>query len=83
MNTTKIERKEKAIELMKKLDIYKPYIKGFKENDEVCFFEGFGGFWAWQDEELQSKSKEIEKNIIAQFMLLPTNLPNLANYMIF
>lgn len=61
MNTTKIERKEKAIELMKKLDIYKPYIKGFKENDEVCFFEGFGGFWAWQDEELQSKIKEIEE----------------------
>ena len=61
MNTTKIERKEKAIELMKKLDIYKPYIKGFKENNEVCFFEGFGGFWAWQDEELQSKIKEIEE----------------------
>ena len=61
MNTTKIERKEKAIELMKKLDIYKPYIKGFKENDEVCFFEGSGGFWAWQDEELQSKIKEIEE----------------------
>lgn len=61
MNTTKIERKEKAIELMKKLDIYKPYIKGFKENDEVCFFECFGGFWAWQDEELQNKIKEIEE----------------------
>ncbi len=55
MNTTKIERKEKAIELMKKLDIYKPYIKGFKENDEVCFFEDFGGFWAWQNEELKDK----------------------------
>ncbi len=41
MNTTIIERKEKAIELMKKLDIYKPYIKGFKEENEVCFFEGF------------------------------------------
>ena len=46
---------------MKKLDIYKPYIKGFKENDEVCFFEGFGGFWAWQDEELQSKIKKLEE----------------------
>ena len=61
MNTTKIERKEKAIELMKKLGIYKPYIKGFKGNDEVCFFEGFGGFWAWQDEELTSKIKEVEE----------------------
>ena len=61
MNTTLEERKIKAIELMKNLDIYKPYIKGFKENDEVCFFEGFGGFWAWQDEELQSKIKELEE----------------------
>lgn len=61
MNTTLEERKIKALEFMKKLDIYKPYIKGFKENDEVCFFEGFGGFWAWQDEELQSKIKELEE----------------------
>lgn len=60
MNTTLEERKIKALELMKKLDIYKPYIKGFKENNEVCFFEGFGGFWAWQDEELQSKIKKLE-----------------------
>ena len=29
MNTTIEERKEKAIEIMKTLDIYKPYIKGF------------------------------------------------------
>ena len=61
MNTTLEERKIKALELMKKLDIYKPYIKGFKENNEVCFFEGFGGFWTWQDEELQSKIKELEE----------------------
>lgn len=61
MNTTIIERKQKAIEYMKKLDIYKPYIKGFKENDEVCFFEGFAGVWAWQDEELQSKIKKLEE----------------------
>ena len=40
-----IAKKEKAIEIMKKMDIYKPYIKGFRESDKVCFFEGFGGFW--------------------------------------
>ena len=60
MNTTKIERKEKALEIMKQLDIYTPYIKGFKENNEVCFFEGFGGFWAWRDEELQNRIKKLE-----------------------
>lgn len=61
MATTKIERKNKAIELMRKLDIYKPYIKGFDENDHVCFFERFGGFWAYQEPELEAKIKEIEE----------------------
>ena len=34
-NTTKDERKEKALEIMEQLEIYKPYIKGFENNDEV------------------------------------------------
>ena len=33
MNTTIEERKEKAIEIMKKLDIFKDYINGFKQNN--------------------------------------------------
>ncbi len=61
MNTKLEERKIKAIELMKKLDIYKPYIKGFKENNDVCFFESFGGFWAWQEPEIYEKMKQIEE----------------------
>ena len=60
MNTTLEERKEKAIELMKKLNIYKPYIDGFKKNNNVCFYENFGGFWAYQDEELNDKIRQIE-----------------------
>lgn len=60
MNTTKQQRKIKALELMKKLDIYKPYIDGFKDNDYTCFFEGYGGYWTWQDEELENKQKEVE-----------------------
>ena len=37
MNTQlNIAKKEKAIELMKRLDIYKPYIKGFRESDSLC-----------------------------------------------
>ncbi len=59
MKTT-ITKKEKAIEIMKKMDIYKPYIKGFKENDQVCFFEQFGGFWIDQEPELYAKMKAIE-----------------------
>ena len=60
-NTTKEERKELALKFMKQLDIYKPYIKGFEENDKVCYFERYAGFWAWQDEDLQNKIKEIEE----------------------
>ena len=58
---TNITKKEKAIELLQKLDIYKPYIQGFKESDRVCFFENYGGFWADQEPELYAKMKEIEK----------------------
>ena len=55
------ERKIKAIELLEKLDIYKPYIKGFRESDKVCFFERFGGYWVDQEPEIYNKMKEIEK----------------------
>lgn len=61
MNTTKEQRKIKALEIMQKLDIYKPYIKGFETDNEVCYFERFAGFWAWQDEDLIAKVKEIEE----------------------
>lgn len=61
MNTTKEQRKEQAVKFMKELGIYKPYIDGFINNDQVCFFEGFGGFWAEQEEDLYEKMKEIEK----------------------
>lgn len=60
-NTTKEERKELALKFMKQLDIYKPYIKGFENNDEVCFFERFAGFWAWQNDVLENKIKELEE----------------------
>ena len=61
MTDKNIAKKEKAIELMKRLDIYKPYIKGFRESDKVCFFEGFGGFWIDQEPEVYAKMKAIEE----------------------
>ena len=61
MNTTLEERKQKAIKLMKELDIFKPYIDGFRENNHTCFYENFGGFWTYQDKELLAKQKELEK----------------------
>lgn len=60
-NTTAQERKIEAIKLLKQLDIYKPYIEGYEENDQVCFYENFAGFWVYQEPEIEAKMKEIEK----------------------
>ena len=61
MNITREEKKIKAVELLKKLDIYKPYIKGLQKEDNVCFFENYGGYWAWQEPDLMKKVKEFEE----------------------
>ena len=61
MTDKNITKKEKAIELLKRMDIYKPYIQGFSESDKVCFFENFGGYWAEQEPELYEKMKSLEK----------------------
>ncbi len=37
MKDKNIAKKEKAIELLKEMDIYTPYIKGFEEKGLVCF----------------------------------------------
>ena len=57
----KEKQKAKAIEIMKQMDIYKPYIESFKNEDKVCFFEQFGGFWVYQEPEVEAKMKELEK----------------------
>ena len=62
-------KKEKAIELMKKLDIYKPYISGFENSGRVCFFENYGGFWVDQEPLILSKIKNWKKNITVLYML--------------
>lgn len=54
-------KKENAIQLLKEMDIFSPYIRGFAERDQVCFFEGFGGYWIDQEPELHAKMKEIER----------------------
>ena len=55
------KQKAKAIEIMKQMDIYKPYIEGFEKENNVCFFEQFGGFWVYQEPEVEAKMKELEK----------------------
>lgn len=43
---TREKQKELALENMRQLNIYSPYIKEFRENDVVTMFEEYGGFWA-------------------------------------
>ena len=54
------KQKDKAIELMKQMDIYTPYISGFQRQNNVCYFEKYGGYWAFQNKELMAKINEIE-----------------------
>lgn len=61
MKITRQQKKDKALEVMQTMDIYKPYIKDFQDEDNVCFFENFGGYWVFQEPEIEAKMKEIEK----------------------
>ena len=56
------EIKKKAVELLKALEIYKPYILDFFNRDKVCVFERYGGYYVDQKEfkEVEAKRKEIE-----------------------
>ena len=60
MRTTIEQRKEKAVELMKQLQIYKPYINDFKKDNLVTYFERHIGYWAFQDEEIQAREEETQ-----------------------
>lgn len=61
MNTTREQKKSKALELMKTLDIYKPYIKAFKDTDTICVFENFGGYYIDKDSKLYNEIKNFEE----------------------
>ena len=54
-------QKEKAIELLKQLDIYKPYVRIFEEKGNVCYFERYCGYYPYENKELDEKIEEIEK----------------------
>lgn len=54
-------QKEKAIEILKQLDIYKPYVRIFEEKGNVCYFERYCGYYPYENKELNEKIKEIEK----------------------
>ena len=63
MNISREQKIEKSIELLKQLNIHKPYINGFKNNptNNVCYFEFYGGYWVYQRKDVLDKMLEIEK----------------------
>ena len=46
---------------MKKLGILDDYVMQFEQEDTVCYFEDYVGFWAWQKKDVYDKMRELEE----------------------
>jgi hypothetical protein len=58
-----MNQKEIALQCLKKLGVYPPYIRKFEKDDMPMFFERFAGYYLFNDLVLQAKVKEVqEKN---------------------
>ena len=62
---SKEERKIEAIKCLEQLKIYKPYIRAFKDENKVCVFEQFGGYY---DDQRGIPSRKNQRRI---WQLLP------------
>ena len=61
MNVSKEIKKAEAINRLKALDLYNPYIKAFKDKDEIFMSEMTGGVYEFgENTELCDKVKEFE-----------------------
>lgn len=50
---TENERKEKAIEYLERLNIYRPYINAFNNKGEITMFENYGGFYVYLNDNVK------------------------------
>lgn len=79
------EKKNKAIKLMKQLNICKAFIDDFKERNLVCYFEHGIGYWVYQKTEVETKMREIEKEYNCMVYAIThefTNIGELYNFLI-
>ena len=61
MNVSRETKKKEAIKRMKALDLYTPYIKAFKDKDEIFMSEMTGGVYEFKENTgLCDKIKEFE-----------------------
>ena len=56
-----MNQKEIAIQCLKKLDIYKPYIRKFEKEDMPTFFERCAGYYLFNEPVLQDKVKKFQE----------------------
>lgn len=49
------------LSIMTDLEIYKPYIQAWKKDQTVTFYERYGGYWLWQEEQAYDKMKELQE----------------------
>lgn len=76
-----MDQKEIAIECLRKLDIYKPYINKFKSKAGIpCFFENFGGFYVDQEPEVYNKMKEVEAEYDCLVYAITHDINNLGEF---
>lgn len=59
--TDETSKKDKAIELLNSMDIYEPYVEEFMQNDQICAFQDFSGYYIEEDSYLGQKIKMIEE----------------------
>lgn len=74
------EKKDKAIELMKQLDIFKPFIDDFKDRDLVCYFERYIGYWVYQEPEIEKKMKQIERRYKCKVYAITHEIKNIGEF---
>lgn len=55
------EQKQKALYAMKELDILPAYINKFKYHGTLTMFEGFGGYYMDEDDEITKQIRELEQ----------------------
>lgn len=70
------QQQERGVECLKKLNIYPPYIEGFKKSKKVCLFEGFGGYWIDKGSEVDKKIREIENRYQCLVYAVTHNITN-------
>ena len=62
-NNLRQQQKEVAIKLMETMDLYKPYIRAFKEHDTITMYEQYGGYYLEDGDPILAKIREFDDKI--------------------